>query len=90
MAGVTSLGEVGGVAILTDDLLVLKHKRCVLQRLVTAGTGKVLRVPHPPHGTGKRPSDWFVATRTHSLTIHHLTRCCTKDGMHECVYLWYN
>ena len=76
MAGVTGLGIVDGITILTDDLLILEHKRCVLQCLVTAGTREVLRMPHPSHGAGKRPSDWLVATRTHSLTLHHLTGSC--------------
>lgn len=56
LAGEASLGEVGLVARLAEDLLILKDEGRVLQRLLARATCKVLRVPHPPHCTRKRTS----------------------------------
>ena len=53
LAGVAGLREVGLVAGLTEDLLILKDKGGVLQRLMARTARKVLRVPHPPHRTRK-------------------------------------
>jgi len=72
VAGIAGLREALLIAALAENLLLLKHEGGVVQLLVAAAAGEVLRVPHLAHCTRKWTSYGFVARCTHSLTIHHL------------------
>lgn len=56
MAGIAGLREALLVAALAENLLLLKHEGGVVQLLVAAAAGEVLRVPHLAHCTRKRTS----------------------------------
>ena len=64
LAGEASLWEVGLVARLTEDLLILKDKGGVLQGPLARAALKVLRMPHPPHRTRKWTSANWILTVT--------------------------
>lgn len=51
------LREIGLVARLTEDLLVLEDERCVLQCHIARAADKVFRMPHPPHSACKWASE---------------------------------
>ncbi len=51
MAG---LGEVGLIALLTENLLVFEDKRRTVELLEAATADEVFGMPHTTHGTGKR------------------------------------
>jgi len=53
VASIAGLREVLLVAALAENLLLLKHEGGVVQLLVTAAAGEVLRVPHLAHCTRK-------------------------------------
>lgn len=53
MAGIAGLREVLLIAALAENLLLLKHEGGVVQLLVAAAAGEVLRVPHLAHCTCK-------------------------------------
>ena len=54
VACVACLGKSGGVTILTEYLLLFKHKGCVLESFVAPSACEMFWMPYSSHGTGKR------------------------------------